>query len=138
MVGGGGKPPKRLEELGPSSKDNGKGGRHTKSDRIFLKYGCAGDTYFWVGDVSYDPLYGTGPGGVSTQSRQSDQWEATKVSGIWELGTPAAGDYNSGGGVQGYGGVYSEEEEYIHTIHCNAADSGTMRGDGTDDSGMGS
>ena len=49
--------------MGPSGKDTGKGGVQTKGVGDVFQGGCAGGTYFRVGDVGDDPPHGPGPGG---------------------------------------------------------------------------
>ena len=99
---------------------------------------CSGDNYLLVGDIGYDPPHGPGPGGVSSQSINTYHRNTTKSECRWELGIPAAGYDNAGGGVRGDGRVHYEEAEYSHTIHCNTTNSGPTRGDGADARGVGS
>ena len=64
--------------------------------------------FFWSETWLTTPRMGRALGGVSTQGSQTDHLEATKGAGWWELGIPAAGDGNAGGGVLGDGRVCSE------------------------------
>ena len=84
-----------------------------------------------------DPPHGKVPGKFPTQGRQEYYREASKVTEVWHLGVPAAGDIDGGSEVQGDGSICTEEAEYIRIVHLNTADSGPLQEDGAEAGGMG-
>ena len=66
---------------------------------IFFQGIDSGGTDFWGRDVGYDPLYGLEPGGVSTQGRSTDHWEAAPAVIVRGLGVSTTGYSNTGEGV---------------------------------------
>ena len=77
----------------------GKGGGESKVSRDFFQGIDSGGTDFWGRDVGYDPLYGLEPGGVSTQGRSTDHWEAAPAVIVRGLGVSTTGYSNTGEGV---------------------------------------
>ena len=81
---------------------------------------------FWVGYMGDDTPRRLGPGGVSTQVRAADHGKETKAASGWELEISAAGDGNSGGGIQGDGRVYSKEADNGREINCDTTHYGPI------------
>ena len=61
--------------------------------------GGAGDYFIWVGDVSGDPMHGTGPGKFPAQGCKTKYGETAKVIIEWGLGVSTTGYINVGGRV---------------------------------------
>ena len=74
--------------------------------------------------------HGQGPGEFSSQIHQAGYGETSQATGGWELGVPTYGDIIGGGRVGGYGIICPEEAEYGLAIHRDAADYGSLQGDG--------
>ena len=72
MAGGGRKPLEGAKELATDVKDTGTGGHQPTGLLGVFQGGGTGSTHIQVGDVGDNPLYGNGPGVVSTQSLQED------------------------------------------------------------------
>ena len=77
-----------------------------------------------------DPPHGLGPGGVPTQGILMDHWGESQEVIVHEMGISTTGYGDERSVVLGDLGICVEEAEYGCSIHCDAADSGPLQGNG--------
>ena len=130
MASGGREHQEGAGELGEAGEDFGTGGGGPESDTQFLYCHDTTGPPLWggvLGTHKEDGVYPgllPGQGSMAIDRKNVTPWEGRTV----DLPPP-------GGGYQGCGGSESQdigppETEYGSAIHCNATDSGALRGDG--------
>ena len=86
------------EYLGTSGEDSGMVGLQLKVLRDVFQGISAGGYFICVRDVGVNPLHGTGPGKLPSQSHQVDNEETAKDMEGWGIVVTTAGYRNRGGG----------------------------------------
>ena len=72
----------------------------------------------------------TGPGGFPRLDGAATEGAASTVEVVQDMGLHLGSGGERGGGVQANRDLHSSKAEYGHAVHCDANDSGPVRGVG--------